>query len=107
MFLIPVSALTMVGGTARLLAATPQGATQLYRSGGPMKLQPPDDQPFPVQRAFVVQVHATAAVAQGPLTGRVEHVLSGQAVHFQTVDDLLAFIARVLTRIETAPEEPP
>jgi hypothetical protein len=34
-------------------------------------------------------------------------VLSGQAVHFQTVDKLLAFIARVLTRLEAAPEEPP
>ena len=65
------------------------------------------DQPFPVQRAFVVQVHATAAVAHGHLAGRVEHVLSGQAVHFHTLDDLLAFIARVLTRLEAAPEEPP
>jgi hypothetical protein len=72
-----------------------------------MKLPAPDDQPFPVPRAFVVQVHATVAVAQGHLAGRVEHVLSGQAVHFQTVDDLLAFIARVLTRLEAAPEEPP
>jgi hypothetical protein len=72
-----------------------------------MKLPAPDDQPFPVQRAFVVQVHAMAAVAQGHLAGRVEHVLSGQAVHFQTMDDLLAFIARVLTRLEAAPEEPP
>jgi len=72
-----------------------------------MKLPAPDDQPFPVQRAFVMQVHATAAVAHGHLAGRVEHVLSGQAVHFQTMDDLLAFIARVLTRLEAAPEEPP
>jgi len=72
-----------------------------------MQLPAPDDQPFPVQRAFVVQVHATAAVAQGHLAGRVEHVLSGKAVHFQTVDDLLAFIARVLTQLEAIPGEPP
>jgi hypothetical protein len=72
-----------------------------------MKPQSADAQPFPVQRAFVVQVHATAAVAHGQLAGRVEHVLSGRAAHFQTMDELLAFIARLLTALESAPEEPP
>jgi hypothetical protein len=41
-----------------------------------------------VYRAFVVQLHATAVVAQGQLSGRVEHVLSGQAAHFQTLNEL-------------------
>ena len=58
------------------------------------------DRPLPVQRAFVVQLHATAVVAEGQLTGRVEHVLSGQAAHFDTLDELLAFIARVLAGLE-------
>jgi len=57
---------------------------------------------LPVERAFVVQLHATAAVAQGRLSGRVEHVSSGQAVHFHSLDELLAFIARVLTALKTA-----
>ena len=57
---------------------------------------------LPVDRAFVVQLRATAAVAQGQLTGRVEHVLSGQAAHFRTLDELLAFMARVLTGLESA-----
>ena len=56
-----------------------------------------------MQRAFVVQLHATAVVAQGQLSGRVEHVLSGQAAHFQTLDELLAFMARVLATLETTP----
>ena len=30
------------------------------------------------------------------LVGRVEHVVSGQATTFQTLEDLLAFVARVL-----------
>lgn len=55
---------------------------------------------------FVVQVHATAALAQRHLAGRVEHVPSRQAVQFQSVDDLLAFIARMLTGLEGGPEEP-
>jgi hypothetical protein len=60
---------------------------------------------LPVQRAFVVQVHAAAAVAQGQLAGRVEHVLSGQAAHFHTLQELLAFIVRVLTALDTTPLE--
>ena len=71
---------------------------------GPITRDPTADQPLPVQRAFVVQLHATAAVAQGQLSGRVEHVLSGQAAHFHTLDELLAFIARVLTQFPVKPE---
>ena len=56
-----------------------------------------------MDRAFVVQLHATAVVAQEQLSGRVEHVLSGQAAHFQTLDELLAFMARVLAALETTP----
>lgn len=65
-------------------------------TGGPITPDPAE-RPLPVQRAFVVQLHATAVVAPGQLTGRVEHVLSGQAAHFQSLDELLAFMARVLT----------
>ena len=70
-------------------------------TGGPIIPDPAADQPLPVHRAFVVQLHATAAVAQGQLSGRVEHVLSGQVAHFHTLDELLAFIARVLAAVET------
>ena len=66
-------------------------------TGGPITLDPTVDQPLPMQRAFVVQLHAMAVIDQGQLSGRVEHVLSGQAAHFHTLDELLAFIARVLT----------
>ena len=73
-------------------------------AGGPITPDPATGRPLPVQRAFVVQLHATAVVARGQLTGRVEHVLSGQAVHFHSLDELLAFMARVLAALEsTAP----
>ena len=52
--------------------------------------------PLPAQRAFLVQVHAEAEVAQGRLAGRVEHVVSGQATHFASPEELLAFMAQVL-----------
>lgn len=52
---------------------------------------------FPTQRAFVVQVHADAEVAQGQVWGRVEHIVSGQATHFQSVEELARFIVQVLS----------
>ena len=59
---------------------------------------PSTDNPAPlsVTRAFVVQFRADTAIEQGPLAGRVEHVVSGQATDFQSLETLLAFIARVL-----------
>ena len=62
-------------------------------------MKPPADtvHPLPAQRAFLVQVHAAAEVTQGRLAGRVEHVVSGQATHFASPEELLAFMARVLT----------
>ena len=62
--------------------------------------------PLPAQRAFLVQVHAEADVAQGRLAGRVEHVVSGQATHFASPEELLAFMARVLTRLHPPRAEP-
>jgi hypothetical protein len=59
---------------------------------------------LPRQRAFVVQLHVEADLAVGRYAGRVEHVASGQAVHFHSLEQLLAFIARVLTEVPTAPE---
>lgn len=49
-----------------------------------------------VHRAFVVQFQADTVVEQGHLAGRVEHVVSGQAADFQSLEMLLAFIAQVL-----------
>ena len=72
-------------------------------TAGPITTNPATAPPLPVHRAFVVQLHATAVVAQGQLSGRVEHVLSGQAAHFQSVDELLAFMERVLAALETTP----
>ena len=54
--------------------------------------------PFSPDHAFVVQFHAETQVEAGQLVGRVEHVVSGQAAHFQSLEALLAFLARVLGR---------
>ena len=61
-------------------------------------MMPAQDKParWSVHRAFVVQFRADTVVKQGHLTGRVEHVVSGQATDFQSLETLLAFMARVL-----------
>jgi hypothetical protein len=51
---------------------------------------------YPTWRAFVVQIHAEADVAQNDVWGRVEHIVSGQAMHFETVEAFVQFIVQVL-----------
>jgi hypothetical protein len=58
---------------------------------------------LPARRAFVVQVHADAKVEQGQWQGRVEHMVSFQATHFQSLEELLAFMVKVLS--EPEPQE--
>ncbi len=59
--------------------------------------------PLLPQWAFVVQFRAETDVERGTCTGRVEHVVSGQATHFASLEELLAFIARVLATVRTQP----
>lgn len=49
---------------------------------------------LPVQRAFVVQFRAEADVERGCFEERVEHVVTGQATRFHSLDELLAFLTR-------------
>jgi hypothetical protein len=51
---------------------------------------------LPSDRAFVVQLRWDADVEHGDFRGRVEHFTSMQATHFVSVEELMAFIARVV-----------
>ena len=51
---------------------------------------------------FVVQLDAEAAVEHGQWYGRVEHINSYQALHFQSLHELLAFMAHLLAVQEQA-----
>jgi hypothetical protein len=59
--------------------------------------------PFSPSHAFVVQFSAETQVEAGQLVGRVEHVVSGQAAHFRSLEGLLAFLARVLREVQAEP----
>ena len=50
--------------------------------------------PLSVHWAFVVQFRVGTDIEWGPFEGRVEHVVSGQATHFHSLDELLAFMRR-------------
>lgn len=50
----------------------------------------------PRQRAFVLQINANAIAEDGVLTGRIEHVASGQAIRFGSTAELLSFLAEIL-----------
>ena len=69
---------------------------------------PPADPlaPLAVTRACVVPFRADTAVEQGHLTGRVAHVVSGQATDLQSLETLLAFMARVLRAERERSAEP-
>jgi hypothetical protein len=49
--------------------------------------------------AFVIQFRPETDAVAGHFEGKVEHVTSYEATRFQTLDELLAFIVRVLTEI--------
>ena len=46
--------------------------------------------------AFVVQFRETTDVEAGRVEGKVEHIASFKASRFQSLDELLAFVARIL-----------
>ena len=58
------------------------------------------------EHAFVVQFGPATQVDAGPVEGRVEHLVSRQATRFQSLEALLAFIARVLREVRDAHATP-
>jgi hypothetical protein len=56
--------------------------------------------PFPIQYAFVVQFAAETTLDATGITGRVEHLVSGQAIRFQSVEALFAFMAAQLSEVQ-------
>ena len=49
--------------------------------------------------AFVIQFRPETEIEAGRFEGKVEHVASHKATRFHSLDELLAFIATVLTEV--------
>lgn len=72
--------------------SSPEDAKNRRRVGG----TPAESPTFLPEGAFVVQFTTGTTRLDGPVAGRVEHVVSGQAAHFKSLAELLAFLREVL-----------
>lgn len=61
--------------------------------------------PYPSQHAFVVQFAAHTALDAEDLAGRVEHVVSGQATQFHSMQALFEFVVQVLQAVHASEGE--
>ena len=55
------------------------------------------------QRAFVVQFREGMNATPSRFSGRVEHMTSGQATRFHSPEELLTFLAEVLSTLRVEP----
>jgi hypothetical protein len=53
-----------------------------------------------MQRAFVIQLHPEADLKPAKFAGRVEHVDSGRAEGFRSVEELVTFIEQTMKELE-------
>ena len=51
------------------------------------------------QAAFVIQFRPDTDVEHGRFERRIEHIASSRTIRFQSLDQLLAFIAQVLAQV--------
>ena len=68
-----------------------------------MPPHPTETAPLSVHWAFVVHFRTDTDITQGRITGRVEHVVSGQSTHFDSLGELLEFMTRVLASVRAPP----
>ena len=68
-----------------------------------MALSPPS---LPSNRVFVVQFRLQLPGAPSHYDGRVEHLVSGHVARFHSLEELLAFMIRVLADVEHQVEAP-
>ena len=62
--------------------------------------------PLVPEHTFVVQLRADTQVEMGQVAGRIEHLVSRQAITFESLETLLAFMARVLREVREASGSP-
>jgi hypothetical protein len=62
--------------------------------------------PLAPDHTFVVQLRADTQVETGEVAGRIEHLVSREAIMFESLETLLAFMARVLRQVRDASGSP-
>lgn len=56
------------------------------------------------QCALVVHFREGLDATQGGCSGRVEHIVSGHAARFSSLEELLAFFSRILVTVRARPQ---
>lgn len=69
-----------------------------------MSTTPIPDAPLAPHWAFVVQLREGSALTPDALHGRIEHIVSGQATLFTSLEELRAFMEHVLGQVEQSPK---
>ncbi len=59
------------------------------------------------RRAFVIQLDPGEDPRAGRFEGRVEHVASGRFTRFRSSEELVAFVAQIVTFSDDPEDEPP
>ena len=66
----------------------------------------PSQPSLPSNRVFVVQFRLQPPEAPSRYDGLVEHLVSGQAARFHSLEELLAFMVQMLADVEHQAEAP-
>ena len=66
----------------------------------------PSPPSLPSNRVFVVQFRLPPTGAPSGYDGRVEHLVSGQVARFHSLEELLAFMTRMLSEVDQQAEAP-
>jgi len=61
---------------------------------------------LPSNRVFVVQFRASPIEGSSAYDGHVEHLVSGQVARFHSLEELLAFMVRVLADVQGQSDSP-
>ncbi len=62
-----------------------------------------DDEPrtLPTNRAFVLQFRQFADLKQGRVEGRIEHIASGQASLFESLEEMVTFLEGIVSSAQS------
>jgi hypothetical protein len=66
----------------------------------------PSQPSLPTNRVFVVQFRTQPTGAPSPYDGRVEHLVSSQVARFHSLEELLAFMIRMLADVQQESDAP-
>jgi hypothetical protein len=72
------------------------GTTRINGGGGAMARRDEQESTLSVHRAFVVHFGTRGQTGLRRFSGRVEHLSSGESIHFSSLKGLLAFFAAVI-----------